>query len=83
MHAQDGPPVYARVTKARTPISYETTALPLQVGDVIRITRRRDGRGYGELTSNGKVGNVNVFYSKFEVESVTTSLSNFREEIFP
>lgn len=52
---QTHPPIYARVIKARTPISYDSQALTLKLDDIIRITRRSHGQGVGEILGTDKV----------------------------
>jgi len=49
-------PLYVRVTKARIPIALEVGALPLKVGDKIRVTSRKNGQGYGEIIGTQKSG---------------------------
>lgn len=48
-------PAYARVKQARVPNAYDKTALKLEVGDVIKVTKMNiNGQWEGEL--RGKVG---------------------------
>lgn len=57
-------PTLARVTKALQPNTYDKTALRLNVGDLILVTRIGiNGLWVGEL--NGKVGRFHVTYVEF------------------
>jgi len=47
--SQETGPVYARVTRPRTPSPYFESDLVLNVGDVILVTKRRGGIGEGIL----------------------------------
>lgn len=54
-HIQRKLPAYARVKQARVPNAYDKTALKLEVGDVIKVTKMNiNGQWEGEL--RGKVG---------------------------
>lgn len=47
-------PAYARVKQARVPNAYDKTALRLEVGDTVKVTKMHiNGQWEGEL--NGKV----------------------------
>ena len=48
-------PAYARVKQAKVPNAYDPSALRLEVGDIIKVTKMAiNGQWQGEL--NGKVG---------------------------
>lgn len=49
-YPDDNRPVYARVVMRRLPNAYDETALPLEVGDIIRVTNRAcSGQWEGEI----------------------------------
>jgi len=54
-HPDDNRPVFARVVMRRLPNAYDQTALPLEVGDIIRVTNRACS-GQWEGTINGRSG---------------------------
>lgn len=57
-------PAYARVKQARVPNAYDKTALRLEVGDVIKVTKMNiNGQWEGEL--NGKVGHFPFTHVEF------------------
>ena len=61
-------PAYARVKQARVPNAYDRTALRLEVGDIVTVTKMSiNGQWEGEL--RGKVGHfpftVHITISKF------------------
>ena len=58
-------PAYARVKQARVPNAYDKTALRLEVGDIVKVTKMHiNGQWEGEL--HGKVQNL--------TQSITFSL---------
>lgn len=60
-------PAFARVKQARVPNAYDKTALKLEVGDIIKVTKMNiNGQWEGEL--NGKVGHFPFTHVEF-VES--------------
>ena len=66
---QRNTPVFARVNQSRIPNAFDKTALTLEVGDTIRVTKMNiNGQWEGEL--NGKVGHF-PFTHVDVVESVT------------
>jgi len=57
-------PAYARVKQVRVPNAYDKTALKLEVGDVIKVTKMNiNGQWEGEL--NGKVGHFPFTHVEF------------------
>ncbi|PSN40416.1 Adapter molecule Crk [Blattella germanica] len=57
-------PAYARVKQARVPNAYDKTALKLEVGDIIKVTKMNiNGQWEGEL--NGKVGHFPFTHVEF------------------
>ncbi|CAL4236502.1 unnamed protein product [Meganyctiphanes norvegica] len=57
-------PAYARVKQSRVPNAYDKTALRLEVGDVIKVTKMNiNGQWEGEL--NGKVGHFPFTHVEF------------------
>ncbi|XP_076067923.1 crk proto-oncogene, adaptor protein isoform X2 [Oratosquilla oratoria] len=57
-------PAYARVKQARVPNAYDKTALRLELGDVIKVTKMNiNGQWEGEL--NGKVGHFPFTHVEF------------------
>ena len=57
-------PAYARVKQARVPNAYDKTALRLDVGDVVKVTKMSiNGQWEGEL--NGKVGHFPFTHVEF------------------
>lgn len=57
-------PAYARVKQARVPNAYDKTALKLEVGDVVKVTKMNiNGQWEGEL--NGKVGHFPFTHVEF------------------
>ncbi|KAG7174529.1 Adapter molecule Crk-like [Homarus americanus] len=57
-------PAYARVKQARVPNAYDKTALRLEIGDVIKVTKMNiNGQWEGEL--NGKVGHFPFTHVEF------------------
>lgn len=56
-------PAYARVKQARVPNAYDKTALRLEVGDTVKVTKMHiNGQWEGEL--HGKVGCFFVFFRR-------------------
>lgn len=55
---------YARVKQARVPNAYDATALKLEVGDIIRVTKINiSGQWEGELIlEGGRVGKVSQIH---------------------
>jgi proto-oncogene C-crk len=69
LHFQRKLPAYARVKQARVPNAYDKTALKLEVGDTIKVTKMNiNGQWEGEL--NGKVGHFPFTHVEF-VDSET------------
>ncbi|XP_050730512.1 adapter molecule Crk-like isoform X2 [Eriocheir sinensis] len=65
-------PAYARVKQARVPNAYDKTALRLEVGDVIKVTKMNiNGQWEGEL--NGKVGHFPFTHVEF-IDSENSSV---------
>lgn len=61
-------PVYARVKQARVPNAYDKTALKLEVGDMIKVTKTNiNGQWEGEL--KGKKGHFPFTHVEFMDES--------------
>jgi len=57
-------PAYAKVKQARVPNAYDKTALKLEVGDVVKVTKMNiNGQWEGEL--NGKVGHFPFTHVEF------------------
>ncbi|XP_039297199.1 adapter molecule Crk isoform X1 [Nilaparvata lugens] len=57
-------PAYARVKQCRVPNAYDETALKLEVGDIIKVTKMNiNGQWDGEL--NGKVGHFPFTHVEF------------------
>lgn len=57
-------PAYARVKQVRVPNAYDKTALKLELGDVIKVTKMNiNGQWEGEL--NGKVGHFPFTHVEF------------------
>lgn len=57
-------PAYARVKQARVPNAYDKTALKLEVGDIVKVTKMNiNGQWEGEL--NGKVGHFPFTHVEF------------------
>jgi len=57
-------PAYARVKQARVPNAYDKTALRLDVGDIVKVTKMHiNGQWEGEL--NGKVGHFPFTHVEF------------------
>uniref|UniRef100_T1JIX5 Adapter molecule Crk n=1 Tax=Strigamia maritima TaxID=126957 RepID=T1JIX5_STRMM len=57
-------PAYATVKQARVPNAYDKTALKLEVGDVVKVTKMNiNGQWEGEL--NGKVGHFPFTHVEF------------------
>lgn len=57
-------PAYARVKQARVPNAYDKTALRLEIGDLIKVTKMNiNGQWEGEL--NGKVGHFPFTHVEF------------------
>merc|ERR1712228_1051080 len=57
-------PAYARVKQARVPNAYDRTALRLEVGDIVKVTKMSiNGQWEGEL--NGKVGHFPFTHVEF------------------
>lgn len=57
-------PAFARVKQARIPNAYDKTALKLEVGDRIKVTKMNiNGQWEGEL--NGKVGHFPFTHVEF------------------
>lgn len=57
-------PAHARVKQSRIPNAYDKTALKLEVGDVIKVTKMNiNGQWEGEL--NGKVGHFPFTHVEF------------------
>lgn len=53
-YLQPNKDTYARVKQARVPNAYDDTALKLQVGDIIRVTKINiSGQWEGELVIDG------------------------------
>ena len=66
---QRNTPVFARVNQSRIPNAFDRTALTLEVGDTIKVTKMNiNGQWEGEL--NGKVGHFPITHVDV-VESVT------------
>jgi proto-oncogene C-crk len=57
-------PAYARVKQSRIPNAYDKTALRLEVGDIIKVTKMSmNGQWEGEF--NGKVGHFPFTHVEF------------------
>ena len=57
-------PAYARVKQARVPNAYDRTALRLEVGDIVKVTKMSmNGQWEGELS--GKVGHFPFTHVEF------------------
>ncbi|KAK7086299.1 hypothetical protein SK128_026851 [Halocaridina rubra] len=57
-------PAYARVKQTRVPNAYDKTALRLEIGDLIKVTKMNiNGQWEGEL--NGKVGHFPFTHVEF------------------
>lgn len=57
-------PAYARVKQVRVPNAYDKTALKLEVGDIIKVTKMNiNGQWEGEL--NGKIGHFPFTHVEF------------------
>ena len=57
-------PAFARVKQARVPNAYDRTALRLEVGDVVKVTKMSiNGQWEGEL--RGKVGHFPFTHVEF------------------
>lgn len=57
-------PAYAKVKQARVPNAYDKTALKLDVGDIVKVTKMNiNGQWEGEL--NGKVGHFPFTHVEF------------------
>lgn len=57
-------PAFAKVKQARVPNAYDKTALKLEVGDVIKVTKTNiNGQWEGEL--HGKVGHFPFTHVEF------------------
>lgn len=57
-------PACARVKQVRVPNAYDKTALKLEVGDIIKVTKMNiNGQWEGEL--NGKVGHFPFTHVEF------------------
>uniref|UniRef100_A0A1B6D8E3 Adapter molecule Crk n=1 Tax=Clastoptera arizonana TaxID=38151 RepID=A0A1B6D8E3_9HEMI len=57
-------PAYARVKQGRVPNAYDKTALKLEIGDIIKVTKMNiNGQWDGEL--NGKVGHFPFTHVEF------------------
>lgn len=57
-------PAYARVKQARVPNAYDKTALRLEIGDIVKVTKMSiNGQWEGEL--NGKVGHFPFTHVEF------------------
>ncbi|KAJ6642224.1 Adapter molecule Crk, partial [Pseudolycoriella hygida] len=57
-------PAYARVKQARVPNAYDKTALKMEVGDIIKVTKTNiNGQWEGEL--NGKTGHFPFTHVEF------------------
>jgi len=57
-------PAYARVKQSRVPNAYDKTALRLEVGDIVKVTKMSiNGQWEGEL--NGKVGHFPFTHVEF------------------
>lgn len=57
-------PAFARVKQVRIPNAYDKTALKLEVGDIIKVTKTNiNGQWEGEL--NGKVGHFPFTHVEF------------------
>lgn len=57
-------PAMARVKQVRVPNAYDKTALKLEIGDIIRVTKTNiNGQWEGEL--NGKVGHFPFTHVEF------------------
>lgn len=62
-------PAFAKVKQARVPNAYDKTALKLEVGDIIKVTKTNiNGQWEGEL--HGKVGHFPFTHVEF-VENET------------
>ncbi|KAJ8683285.1 hypothetical protein QAD02_019077 [Eretmocerus hayati] len=67
-------PAFAKVKQARVPNAYDKTALKLEVGDIIKVTKTNiNGQWEGEL--NGKVGHFPFTHVEF-VENETNEENN-------
>lgn len=57
-------PAYARVKQSRVPNAYDKTALKLEIGDIIKVTKTNiNGQWEGEL--NGKNGHFPFTHVEF------------------
>ena len=66
-------PAYARVKQARVPNAYDKTALKLEVGDTIKVTKMNiNGQWEGEL--NGKTGHFPFTHVEFVDKDVEDGL---------
>ena len=64
LHFQRQLPAFARVKQARVPNAYDRTALRLEVGDVVKVTKMSiNGQWEGEL--RGKVGHFPFTHVEF------------------
>ncbi|GAB6028828.1 hypothetical protein CHUAL_004636 [Chamberlinius hualienensis] len=68
-------PAFAKVKQARVPNAYDKTALKLEVGDVVKVTKMNiNGQWEGEL--NGKVGHFPFTHVEFpDTEDLTDETS--------
>jgi proto-oncogene C-crk len=68
-------PAFARVKQARDPNAYDKTALRLEVGDMVRVTKMSiNGQWEGEL--RGKVGHFPFTHVEFIDEDGTFDTTN-------
>ncbi|XP_072945935.1 adapter molecule Crk [Epargyreus clarus] len=64
-------PALARVRQTRVPNAYDRTALKLEEGDIVKVTKMNiNGQWEGEL--NGKVGHFPFTYVEFLDENITS-----------
>lgn len=76
---------YARVKQARVPNAYDDTALKLEVGDIIKVTKINiSGQWEGHLVlPGGAPGRVRMLLENFEILLTPPSLiSSFRRDTF-
>jgi len=73
-------PAYARVKQARVPNAYDKTALRLEVGDTVKVTKMHiNGQWEGEL--HGKVGHFPFTHVEFiDSENLDNGLDSWRIE---
>ena len=66
-------PAYARVKQARVPHAYDSSALTLAVGDMVKVTKMSiNGQWQGEI--NGRVGHFPFTHVEF-VDDLDTGSS--------